>query len=79
MDSRPAIFFVDYLDHRDSNFWQLVSRFENFKKNFTILMTEKPNPNSNMNNLYKSWKHNIDSTELNPKEGELTDISMHGS
>ncbi|OUT23768.1 hypothetical protein CAS74_000138 [Pichia kudriavzevii] len=76
MDSRPAIFFVDYLDHRDSNFWQLVSRFENFKKNFTILMTEKPNPNSNMNNLYKSWKHNIDSTELNPKEGELTDISM---
>lgn len=78
---QPKIFFVEEMNLIDGSLFSQFLVDMNSRLSYSMILTEKPNLNSKLNQFYKIWKQNVDSTELDPKEGtlivlEIPDVRM---
>lgn len=77
----PKIFFVEEMNLLDGSLFNQFLIDMNSKLSYTMILTEKPNLNSKLNQFFKIWKQNVDSTVYDPKEStlivlEIPDVRM---
>lgn len=68
---KPKIFFVEEMNLMDGSFFSRFLLDMNSRLNYSMILTEKPNLHSKLNQFYKIWRQGVDASESDPKEGSL--------